>query len=165
MELKLNVHYKPTISAFPKKYVGRDLTGQQMLKVKDMFWKENRDKFRCFLPSSLNVWDWVMMLEQVVDENIIDMSTLEIVEFNHHFNNNTYEVDFDITFKFEVIDESGLFIQKNKFRKLIDDWIYQNKFFVGLGDNGSWKVDENTSVRYGAIVTDENLEMSIELRK
>lgn len=105
------------------------------------------------------------MFEQVIDENVIATSTLECIVFNTHFNNDTYEVNFDITFKFDVIDEEQFFIQSNRMKTLLCNYLNEHRGFIDTGDNGIWVTDNEMCVHYNVEVSMDDLNVGFEIRK
>ena len=104
------------------------------------------------------------MFEQVIDENVIVPSTLECISFNNHFNNDTYEVNFDITFKYEVVDEEQFFVQSNRMKTLLCDWLNEHRGFIDAGDDGIWLAGNEMCVHYNVEVSMDNLNVGFKTR-
>lgn len=167
MELTVSLNYLPKVTV-----EGRRVPSSRFVTTDDVkeraeskFWEENRNKFRSNIVNNLDIWEWVEMFEQVIDENVIATSTLECISFNTHFNNETYEVDFDITFKFEVVDEEQFFIQSNRMKTLLCNWLNEHSGFIDTGDNGIWVTDNEMCVHYNVEVSMDDLNVGFEIRK
>lgn len=173
MELTVSLHYLPKVTTAVRRRNGEYvnvLSRENSEKCESKFWDENRNKFRCTIVNNLDIHEWVEIVEQVVDENVIDMSTFECIAFNNSFNNDTYEVNFDITFKFDVIDEEQFFVQSNKMKTLLCDWLNDHRGFIDTGDNGAWECNDGitsiyngakTIVYYNVVVDKDSLEIKL----
>lgn len=167
MELTVSLNYLPKVIAEGRRVYGSRfvLTDDVKVKAESDFWEENRKKFRCTIVNNLDIWEWVEMFEQVIDENVIVPSTLECIAFNTHFNNDTYEVNFDITFKFEVVGEEQFFIQSNRMKTLLCNWLNEHRGFIDTGDDGIWVTDNEMCVHYNVEVAMDDLNVGFEVRK
>lgn len=177
MELTVSLNYLPKVTTAVRRRNGEYvsfLNREDSANCESKFWGENRNKFRCNIVNNLDIHEWIEIFEQVVDENVIDMSTFECIAFNTHFNNNTYEVNFDITFKFDILDETQFFIQSNRMKTLLYDWLNDNQGFISTGDNGAWVYNDGVDsfydgskivVYYNVTVTREDVNVEIEVRK
>ena len=167
MELTVSLNYLPKVIAECRRVHGSRfvLTDDVKAKAESDFWEENRKKFRSTIVNNLDIWEWVEMFEQVIDENVIVPSTLECIAFNTHFDNDTYEVNFDITFKFDVIDEEQFFIQSNRMKTLLCTWLNEHRCFIDTGDNGIWVTDNEMCVHYNVEVSIDDLNVGLETRK
>lgn len=173
MELIVSLNYLPKVITTVRRKNGayvNVLSREDTENYKSKFWSENHKKFRSNIVTNLDVHKWVEIFEQVVDEDVIDMSTFECIAFTNNFNNDTYEVDFEITFKFDVLDEDRFFIQSNKMKSLLCDWLNDYRGFIDTGDNGVWTCNDGidvcyngakTIVYYDVIVEKDNLELKL----
>lgn len=167
MELTVSLNYLPKVIANGRRVFGSRfiLTTDVKEKAESEFWEKNRKRFRCNIVNNLDIWEWVEMFEQVIDENVIVPSTFECISFNNHFNNGTYEVNFDITFKFEVIDEEQFFIQSNRMKTLLCDWLNEHRGFIDTGDDGVWLTGNEMCVHYNVEVSMDDLDVGFKARK
>lgn len=167
MELTVSLNYLPKVTVECQRVPSSRFvtTDDVREKAESAFWVENRNKFRSNIVNNLDIWDWVEMFEQVIDENVIVPSTLECIAFNNHFNIDTYEVNFDITFKFDVIDEEQFFIQSNRMKTLLCSYLNEHRVFIDTGDNGIWVTDNEMCVRYNVEVSMDDLNVGFEVRK
>lgn len=167
MELTVSLNYLPKVIAEGQRAPSSRFvtTDDVKEKAESKFWEENRNKFRSNIVNNLDICEWVEMFEQVIDENVIVPSTLECISFNTHFNNETYEVDFDITFKFEVVDEEQFFIQSNRMKTLLCNYLNEHRGFIDTGDNGIWITDNEMCVHYNVEVSMDDLNVEFETRK
>ena len=167
MELTVSLNYLPKVEAVGRRVYGSKLglSTEVMDEAISKFWENNRKKFRCNIVNNLDIWEWVEMFEQIIDENVIVPSTLECISFNNHFNNDTYEVNFDITFKFEVVDEEQFFIQSNRMKTLLCDWLNEHRGFIDTGDDGIWLAGNEMCVHYNIEVSMDNLNVGFKTRK
>ena len=167
MELTVSLNYLPKVETVGRRvYVSKlGLSTEVMDEAISKFWENNRKKFRCNIVNNLDIWEWVEMFEQVIDENVIVPSTLECISFNNHFNNDTYEVNFDITFKFEVVDEEQFFVQSNRMKTLLCDWLNEHRGFIDAGDDGIWLAGNEMCVHYNVEVSMDNLNVGFKTRK
>lgn len=167
MELTVSSHYLPKVIAEGQRLPSSRFvtTDDVKEKAESAFWLENRNKFRSNIVNNLDIWEWVEMFEQVIDENVIAPSTLECIAFNNHFNIDTYEVSFDITFKFDVIDEEQFFIQSNRMKTLLCNYLNEHRGFIDTGDNGIWVTDNEMCVHYNVEVFMDDLNVEFETRK
>ena len=167
MELTVSLHYLPKVTVEGQRVPSSRFvtTDDVKEKTESKFWEENRNKFRSNIVNNLDIWEWVEMFEQVIDENVIATSTLECIAFNTHFNNDTYEVNFDITFKFDVIDEEQFFIQSNRMKTLLCNYLNEHRGFIDTGDNGTWLTDNEMCVHYDVEVYMDDLNVGFEIRK
>ena len=167
MELTVSLHYLPKVTVEGQRVPSSRFvtTDDVKEKAESKFWEENRNKFRSNIVNNLDIWEWVEMFEQVIDENVIATSTLECIAFNTHFNNDTYEVNFDITFKFDVIDEEQFFIQSNRMKTLLCNYLNEHRGFIDTGDNGIWATDNEMCVHYNVEVSMDDLNVGFEIRK
>ena len=167
MELTVSLNYLPKVETVSRRVYGSKLglSTEVMDEAISKFWENNRKKFRCNIVNNLDIWEWVEMFEQVIDENVIVPSTLECISFNNHFNNDTYEVNFDITFKFEVVDEEQFFIQSNRMKTLLCDWLNEHRGFINTGDDGIWLSGNEMCVHYNVEVSTDNLNVGFKTRK
>lgn len=173
MELAVSLNYLPKVTTVVRRKHGEyvNVVGRADAEhYNSKFWEENQKRFRCNIVNNLDIWEWVEMFEQVIDENVIVPSTLECISFNNHFNKDTYKVDFEITFKFEVIDEEQFFIQSNRMKSLLCDWLNDHRGFIDTVDNGVWTCNDGidvcyngakTIVYYDVIVEKDNLELKL----
>lgn len=167
MELTVSLHYLPKVTVEGQRVPSSRFvtTDDVREKAESKFWEENRNKFRSNIVNNLDIWEWVEMFEQVIDKNVIATSTLECIAFNTHFNNDTYEVNFDITFKFDVIDEEQFFIQSNRMKTLLCNYLNEHRGFIDTGDNGIWVTDNEMCVHYNVEVSMDDLNVGFEIRK
>ena len=167
MELTVSLNYLSKVETVGRRVYGSKLglSTEVMDEAISKFWENNRKKFRCNIVNNLDIWEWVEMFEQVIDENVIIPSTLECISFNNHFNNDTYEVDFDITFKFEVVDEERFFIQSNRMKTLLCVWLNEHRGFIDTGDDGVWLAGNEMCVHYNVEVSMDDLNVGFEIRK
>ena len=167
MELTVSLNYLPKVTVEGQRVPSSRFVTTYDVKEKaeSKFWEENRNKFRSNIVNNLDIWEWVEMFEQVIDENVIATSTLECIAFNTHFNNDTYEVNFDITFKFDVIDEEQFFIQSNRMKTLLCNYLNEHRGFIDTGDNGIWVTDNEMCVHYNVEVSMDDLNVGFEIRK
>ena len=167
MELTVSLNYLSKVETVGRRVYGSKLglSTEVMDEAISKFWENNRKKFRCNIVNNLDIWEWVEMFEQVIDENVIIPSTLECISFNNHFNNDTYEVNFDITFKFEVVDEEQFFIQSNRMKTLLCDWLNDHHGFIDTGDDGVWLAGNEMCVHYNVEVSMDDLNVGFEIRK
>ena len=167
MELIVSLNYLPKVTVNGQRVPSSRFvtTDDVKEKAESKFWEENRNKFRSNIVNNLDIWEWVEMFEQVIDENVIVPSTLECIAFNTHFNNETYEVDFDITFKFDVIDEEQFFIQSNRMKTLLCNYLNEHRGFIDTGDNGIWVTDNEMCVHYNVEVSMDDLNVGFEVIK
>ena len=167
MELTVSLNYLPKVTVKGQRVPSSRFvtTDDVKEKAESAFWVENRNKFRSNIVNNLDIWEWVEMFEQVIDENVIVPSTFECIAFNTHFNNDTYEVNFDITFKFEVTDEEQFFIQSNRMKTLLCDWLNEHRSFIDTGDDGVWLAGNEMCVHYNVEVSSDDLNVGFEIRK
>lgn len=167
MELTVSLNYLPKVTVECQRVPSSRFvtTDDVKEKAESKFWEENRNKFRSNIVNNLDIWEWVEMFEQVIDENVIVPSTLECIAFNTHFNNDTYEVNFDITFKFDVVDEEQFFIQSNRMKTLLCNWLNEHRGFIDTGDDGIWVTDNEMCVHYNVEVAMDDLNVGFETRK
>lgn len=167
MELTVSLNYLPKVIAEGRRVYGSRfvLADDVKAKAESDFWEENRKKFRSTIVNNLDIWEWVEMFEQVIDENVIVPSTLECIAFNTHFNIDTYEVNFDITFKFDVINEEQFLIQSNRMKTLLCNYLNEHRGFIDTGDDGIWVTDNEMCVHYNVEVSMDNLNVGFETRK
>ena len=167
MELTVSLNYLPKVKVNGQRVPSSRFvtTDDVKEKAESAFWEENRKKFRCNIVNNLDICEWMEMFEQVIDENVIVPSTLECIAFETHFNNDTYEVNFDITFKFDVIDEEQFFIQSNRMKTLLCSYLNEHRGFIDTGDNGIWVTDNEMCVHYNVEVSMDDLNVGFEVRK
>lgn len=167
MELTVSLNYSPKVIAEGRRVYGSRfvLTDDVKAKAESDFWEENRKRFRSTIVNNLDICEWMEMFEQVIDENVIVPSTLECIAFNNHFNIDTYEVSFDITFKFDVIDEEQFFIQSNRMKTLLCNYLNEHRCFIDTVDNGTWLTDNEMCVHYDVEVYMDDLNVGFEIRK
>lgn len=167
MELTVSLNYLPKVIADGQRVPSSRFVATDGIKAKAEFdfWEENRKRFRSTIVNNLDICEWMEMFEQVIDENVIVPSTLECIAFNNHFNIDTYEVNFDITFKFDVIDEEQFFIQSNRMKTLLCKWLNEHRCFIDTGDNGIWLTDDEMCVHYNVEVYMDDLNVGFEIRK
>lgn len=178
MELKLNVKYQPRIITNPVRYNSKmknTLTDAEKFNYDSVFWNEYRDKFylqSSQLDGSLN-WNIPYLIGPVIDTNIIDVNSYEILSFESTFNKNTYAVQFDVIIRFnscENAESDELYVHKNRLIDLVVDWldndgIYDNHAFIGTGDEDLNATLGNVTVYYNVEVEREDVEVNIEVRK
>lgn len=167
MELTVSLNYLPKVTVEGQRVPSSRFvtTDDVREKAESAFWLENRNKFRSNIVNNLDIWDWVEMFEQVIDENVIVPSTLECISFNTHFDVDTYEVNFDITFKFDVFNTEQFFIQSNRMKTLLCNYLNEHRCFIDTGDNGIWLTDNEMCVRYDVEVYMDDLTVGFEIRK
>lgn len=167
MELTVSLNYLPKVTVDGQRVYGSRfvLTDDVKAKAEFDFWEKNRKKFRCNIVNNLDIWEWVEIFEQVIDENVIVPSTLECISFNTHFDNDTYEVNFDITFKFDVFDAEQFFIQSNRMKTLLCSYLNEHRGFIDMGDNGIWLTDNEMCVHYNVEVSMDDLNVGYKARK
>lgn len=167
MELTVSLNYLPKVTVEGQRVPSSRFvtTDDVREKAESAFWLENRNKFRSNIVNNLDIWDWVEMFEQVIDENVIVPSTLECIAFNTHFDNDTYEVSFDITFKFDVFDTEQFFIQSNRMKTLLCSYLNEHCGFIDTGDNGIWLTDNEMCVHYNVEVSMDDLNVGFKERK
>lgn len=167
MELTVSLNYLPKVIAEGRRVYGSRfvLTDDVKAKAESDFWEENRKRFRSTIVNNLDICEWMEIFEQVIDENVIVPSTLECIAFNNHFNIDTYEVNFDITFKFDVFDTEQFFIQSNRMKTLLCNYLNEHRCFIDTGDNGVWLTDNEMCVRYDVEVAMDDLNVGFEVRK
>lgn len=167
MELTVSLNYLPKVIAEGQRVPSSRFVATDGIKAKaeSDFWVENRNKFRCNIVNNLDIWEWVEIFEQVIDENVIVQSTIECISFSTHFDIDTYEVNFDITFKFDVIDEEQFFIQSNRMKTLLCSYLNEHSGFIDTGDNGIWLTDNEMFVHYNVEVSMDDLNVGYKARK
>lgn len=178
MELKLTVNYQPRITTNPVRYNSKMqnvLTDAEKFTYDAEFWNAYRDKFylqTSHLDGSLN-WHIPYLIGPVIDTNIIDVNSYEMVSFESTFNKNTYTVQFEVILHFdslEHIDSDELCIHKNRLADLITNWliddgIYDNDAFISAEDDDLNATFGNVTVYYKIEVEREDVDVSIEVRK
>lgn len=167
MELTVSLNYLPKVTVEGQRVPSSRFVATDGIKAKAEFdfWEENRKKFRCNIVNNLDTCEWMEMFEQVIDENVIVPSTPECIAFNNHFNIDTYEVNFGITFKFDVFDAEQFFIQSNRMKTLLCSYLNEHRCFIDTGDKGVWLTDNEMCVRYDVEVYMDNLNVGFEIRK
>ena len=85
--------------------------------------------------------------------------------FNNHFDVDTYEVNFDITFKFDVFDEEQFFIQSNRMKTLLCNYLNEHRGFIDTGDNGICVTENEMCVHYNVAVSMDDFNVGFKIRK
>ena len=178
MELKLTVKYQPKIVTNPVRYddkMQNVLTDADKFTYDSKFWNEYKHKF--YLQSGLlqDSFDWNIpyLIEPVVDTNIIDTSSHEVLSFDSKFDKNTYAIQFEVIIQFDLpehIDSDELCIHKNRLVDLIANWldgdgIYDNHSFISADNEDLYATFGNVTVYYKIEVDREDVEVNIEVRK
>lgn len=178
MELKLNVKYQPRIITKPVRYNSKMqnvLTDAEKFTYDSEFWNEYKHKF--YLQSGLlqDSFDWNIpyLIKPVIDTNIIDVDSYEILSFDSKFDKNTYAVQFEVIIHFnlcENVESDELYIHKNRLADLVNDWldsdgIYDNHAFISTGDEDSYADFGNVTVHYKVEVKREDVEVNVEVGK
>ena len=113
------------------------------------------------------------MIGPVIDTNIIDVNSYEMVSFESTFNKNTYAVQFEVIIRFkscENAESDELYVHKNRLVDLIVDWldedgIYENHAFISAGDEDLNATFGNVTVYYDIEVEREDVDVNVEIRK
>lgn len=113
------------------------------------------------------------MIEPVVDTNIIDVTSYEVLSFDSKFDKNTYAVQFETIVRFDLcdgVDSDELYIHKNRLVDLITKWLnedelYHNYAFIRAGDEDFYADFGNVTVYYNIVVEREDVDVEIEIRK
>lgn len=178
MELKLTVSYQPRIVTNPVRYDSKmhnTLTDNEKFTYDSEFWNEYRDKFYLQysqLDGSLN-WNIPYLIGPVIDTNIIDVNSYEVLSFDSKFDKNNYAVQFEAIIHFdscENVDIDELYVHENRLADLINDWldsdgIYDNHAFISAGDEDLNATFGNVTVHYEIEVGREDVEVNFEIRK
>lgn len=178
MELQLTVSYQPRITTNPVRYNSKMqnvLTDAEKFTYDAEFWNAYRDKFylqTSHLDGSLN-WHIPYLIGPVIDTNIIDVNSYEMVSFESTFNKNTYTVQFEVIIRFkscENAESDELYVHKNRLVDLIVDWldedgIYENHAFISAGDEDLNATFGNVTVYYDIEVERDDVDVNIEVRK
>lgn len=178
MELKLNVSYQPRIITNPVRYddkMQNVLTDTEKFTYDAEFWREYKDKFYLQSDMLLDSFMWYFddMIEPVVDTNVINMELRNLLSFNHHFDKNSYAVQFEVIIQFDLpenVDGDELCIHKNRLADLIANWltddaVYDSHAFISTDDEDSYADFGNVTVHYKVEVDREDVEVNIEIRK
>lgn len=178
MELKLTVNYQPRITTNPVRYNSKMqnvLTDTEKFTYDTEFWNAYRDKF--YLESRLLqdsfTWHIHSLIEPVVDTDIIDVNSCEVLSFDSKFDKSTYAVQFEVIIHFdspEHVDSDELCIHKNRLADLITNWliddgIYDNDAFISAEDEDLYATFGNVTVYYNIEVTREDVDVNVEVRK
>lgn len=178
MELKLTVSYQPRIITNPVRYdskMNNTLTDNEKFTYDSLFWSEYRDKFYLqsdTLDASLE-WHIRDLIEPVVDTNIIDMDTYQVMNIDCQFDKNSYAVQFEAIIRFYFrrnADSDELYIHKNRLTDLITEWldndgVYDNHAFISAGDDDLNATFGNVTVYYDIVVERDDVDVEIEVRK
>ena len=181
MELKLTVNYQPRIITDPVRCVRCDgnmqnvLTDTEKFTYDAEFWNEYRDKFYLQTGTIPYAFKWCLrdLIEPVVDTNIIDVTSYEVLNFDSKFDKNTYAVQFETIVRFDLcdgVDGDELYIHKNRLVDLITNWLnedelYHNYAFIRAGDEDFYADFGNVTVYYNIVVEREDVDVEIEIRK
>ena len=178
MELKLTVSYQPRITTNPVRYNSKMqnvLTDAEKFTYDAEFWNAYRDKF--YLESGLLqdsfTWHIYRLIEPVIDTDIVDVNSCEVLSFDSKFDKNAYAVQFEVILHFdslEHIDSDELCIHKNRLADLITNWliddgIYDNDAFISAEDDDLNATFGNVTVYYKIEVEREDVDVNIEVRK
>ena len=178
MELKLTVSYQPRIITNPVRYdskMNNTLTDNEKFTYDSLFWNEYRDRFYLqsdILDASLE-WHIRDLIEPVVDTNVIDMDTYQVMSIDCQFDKNSYAVQFEATIHFDLrrnVDSDDLYIHKNRLTDLITKWldndgIYDNHAFISAGNEDLYADFGNVTVRYKILVERDDVDVMVEVRK
>lgn len=178
MELKLNVKYQPRIITNPVRYddkMQNILTDAEKFAYDSEFWNEYKDKFYLQSDALLDSFMWYFddIIEPVVDTNIINMELRNLLSFNHHFDTNSYAVQFEVVIQFDLLENvagNELHIHKNRLVDLITNWltddaIYDNHAFISADDEDLYADFGNVTVYYKVEVDREDVEVNVEIKK
>lgn len=178
MELKLNVSYQPRVVTNPVRYndkMQNVLTDTEKFTYDAEFWNEYKNKFHLQSGLLQDSFDWNIpyLIKPVIDTNIIDVDSYEIVSFNSKFDKNTYAVQLEVIIHFNLCDNvesDELYIHKNRLSDLITNWltddaIYDSHAFISAGEEDLYTDFGNVTVHYKVEVDREDVEVNVEVRK